>query len=72
VDSVIKVEYNPSDELEWQDSTDFDGVQVPLRVLHHMRKADGATEWKGRGVEVGDKGWKVLTDWKAQVDKERP
>lgn len=57
--------YTPSDELEWQDYTEYDGVCVPLNIIRQMRKAEGVGEWKGRGVKVGDTAWKILTDWRA-------
>ena len=55
-------------ELDWEDATDYKGLVVPLEVLGMMRKVDGKTleEWQGRGVEVGEDGWKVLTDWAAR------
>ena len=52
-------------EVEWEDATDYKGLVVPLDMIGQMRKVDGKSveEWQGRGVEVGDEAWKVLTDW---------
>lgn len=63
--------YETGDELEWQDSTHFDGHVVPLEIIRQMRKAAGAKagDWEGRGVEVGEAAWKVLTTWRDGLEK---
>lgn len=64
--------FDPHNE-GYQDFTDYKGVKVPMWVLQKMRRAEGVEYggWEGRGIEVGDKGWKVLQDWKAGYDKEK-
>ncbi|KAI9632162.1 uncharacterized protein MKK02DRAFT_41306 [Dioszegia hungarica] len=54
-------------EAVWQDWTDVNGGVVPLEVLEEMRVAEGRkdTEWRKRGVEVGETGWAVLLAWMA-------
>jgi hypothetical protein len=66
-DSYYKVRIREVEELEWEDATDYKGLVVPLYIIGMMRKVDGKTleEWQGRGVVVGEKAWKVLTDWAA-------
>ena len=51
--------------VEWQDCTDFKGLVVPLEIISRMRRIDGKSveEWQGRGTQVGEAAWKVLTDW---------
>lgn len=63
--------YETTEELEWQDSTHFDGHVVPLEIIRQMRKAAGAKagDWEGRGVEVGETAWKVLTTWRDGLEK---
>jgi hypothetical protein len=63
--------YDTGYELEWQDSTHFDGHVVPLEIIRQMRKAAGvkAGDWEGRGVEVGEAAWKVLTTWRDGLEK---
>lgn len=57
--------FHRAEEKEWEDATDYKGLVVPLEVMREMRKAEGikAGVWEGRGIEVGDQGWKVLTEW---------
>ncbi len=69
MEGETKHTYTTSEELVWQDSTEYNGVCVPLIINRRMRKAEGVDEWKGRGVGVGDKAWKVLTDWQAGLTK---
>jgi hypothetical protein len=55
------------EEGAWHDYTDYDGLVVPLSILKKMQQAEGvnAEDWIGqRGIEVGDKAWRILTDWK--------
>ena len=64
--------FDPRNE-GYQDFTDYKGIKVPMWVLQKMRRAEGVAYggWEGRGIEVGDKGWKVLQDWKAEHDEEQ-
>jgi hypothetical protein len=68
---AISKYYETGDELEWQDSTHFDGHVVPLEIIRQMRKAAGvkAGDWEGRGVEVGEAAWKVLTTLRDGLEK---
>lgn len=36
-----------------------------------MRRAEGVDygDWEGRQIEVGDAGWKVLTDWEQKEER---
>lgn len=53
----------------WQDLTDLDGCVVPLDVIAKMLEVDEIKmeDWQGRNMEVTDKAWGVITEW-----KERP
>lgn len=47
----------------WYDYTDYEGYVVQLEVFDKMRRVQGAApeDWQGRGIEVGEAAWKVLT-----------
>jgi hypothetical protein len=49
----------------WQVYTSFKDKVVPLEILARMREAEGVMEkeWRGRGVQVGDEAWSILTQW---------
>lgn len=63
--TITRVRYGTSPRPQWQDSTHFQGLMVPLWVLSAMRRADpSANPWEGRNVQASDEAWKVLMDWK--------
>lgn len=57
--------YTRAQEDSWIDYTDYKSRRVPLEIIQKMRLAEGVGlgQWEGRQIEVGDAGWKVLTDW---------
>lgn len=67
----VRRTYGYAKEDMWMDYTEFEGAVVPLEVIQQMRREENAElgSWEGRGIKVGDKGWKVLTDWKESWDK---
>lgn len=65
--------YGYGEENMWMDYTEYEGAVVPLDIVKKMRRAEGAKlgSWEGRGIVDGDKGWKVLTDWREGCKQER-
>lgn len=63
--------YKRETEETWHDYTDYQGLVVPLKIIERMRAVEGVEkdEWEGRGIQVSDKAWKVLLDWKAEQDE---
>lgn len=63
--------YELLDYMFWEDATYYDGEIVPMEIIGDMMRAAGVKvgEWEGRGVEVGEKAWKVLTDWRESMKK---
>lgn len=58
----------------WEVHCDYEGLSVPEKVVQAMQEIQGLEEepWARRGVRVGKKAWRILTDWHADrlIDKE--
>jgi hypothetical protein len=59
--------YATSKYPQWEDATYYEGLVVPLSVLCEMKRVHGSSKaWIGRGIDVGQKAWQVLLDWKKE------
>ena len=59
--------YATSKYPQWEDATYYEGLTVPLSVLCEMKRVHGSSKpWAGRGIDVGEKAWQVLLDWKKE------
>lgn len=70
-EEVEELEDQP--ETVWTDWTSWGGWVVPLEIIEDMRLEQGATEaeWTGRGIKVGKRAWRVLTEWKEEMEQEQ-
>lgn len=64
--------YVELEQPEWQHFSEYDGETVPLEIIEEMLAAEGLglADWTGRGLEVGDRAWELLTDWMADDREE--
>jgi hypothetical protein len=65
VEDVVRV-----DEAVYQMFSEYEGLAVPFKVIQRMAQVEGGSPggtWVRRGVDVGDKAWRVLTSWKEYV-----
>lgn len=60
-------------EPVWIDWTSWGRWIVPLEAIDDMRLAQGATdeEWTGGGIDVDDRAWAILTEWKEEMEREQ-
>lgn len=52
----------------WQTFTHYDGLMVPPEAIARMKEVDDPSskrDWDRRGVNVGQKAWTILTEWRA-------